>query len=125
MLDRPCEQEFAFRGRLGAAPGADDQGKADFLLEQLDLPGQRRLRDADDVRGTREAAVIAHGDEVFQPPDVDARVIHCLVLSYFPESRATSNSSQRGAAGRPKARGGGRNSPSRATSLSITAMRLK
>jgi flagellar biosynthesis/type III secretory pathway chaperone len=48
---RTFEQALARRGQPDAALDAIEQQKAQFLLQTLDLPRQRRLRDAQIVAG--------------------------------------------------------------------------
>src|SRR3954453_15954630 len=47
VLARSIEQKAAFLCRLSPAPSAVDQRKSDFLFQQLYLPRQRRLGNAD------------------------------------------------------------------------------
>ena len=51
---RPFEQALARRGQPDAALDAIEQQKSQFLLQMLDLPRQRRLRDPQIVAGLAE-----------------------------------------------------------------------
>ena len=69
----------AARTRRGLAPGrgqhdlarrAFDQRHAQLLLQQLDLPTQRRLGDVQHFRGAGEIALVGHSHEIFELTDV-------------------------------------------------------
>ncbi|MGC4071109.1 MAG: hypothetical protein QM760_01040 [Nibricoccus sp.] len=68
-------------GRLGQphrAGAAHDQPRAQLILQLLDLPAQRRLRDVQQLGGTGEVALAGDGDEVAElarvPSEVHARL---------------------------------------------------
>jgi hypothetical protein len=56
----------AFLGRDQAAPLAQEQRKADFILERRDQAADLRLRAVDAVRGFGDAAGLEHGAQRLQ-----------------------------------------------------------
>ena len=59
--------------RLGEpqrAAVAQDELHAQLLLQQLDLPTQRRLGDVQHFRGAGEIALVGHSHEIFELTDV-------------------------------------------------------
>ena len=61
---RAVEQSLAGFGEADAAIDAGEQRGAEFFLQPLHLPRQRRLRDAQMRRGARDAAKLGDADEV-------------------------------------------------------------
>src|SRR5262249_38653415 len=53
-------------GEHDAATAALEQRLAELVLEGLDLPAQRRLRDAEPPGRARDVLLLRHGDEVVQ-----------------------------------------------------------
>ena len=57
------QQHLALLGELDAARVAQDELRADLILEALDVKADRRLREIDLARSLGEAAGVADGDE--------------------------------------------------------------
>lgn len=64
------EQPLAALGQRHATAVALEQRLAQLDLERAHLAAERRLRDAEEGRGSREAAKLGDMDEVFQLPEI-------------------------------------------------------
>ena len=73
--DRPRVPEEALaRGQQLHAPRrAQEQRRAELVLQAADLPAQRRLRDMQAPRGTTDVLLLGDGDEVAQLREAHAR----------------------------------------------------
>src|SRR5262249_47829382 len=80
IFGRARQKEPALLRGLCAAAIASDQLESDFTLQQLDLSRKGGLRDANNVRRMREAAVLAHSNEIAEPLHVDDIVCRHLNL---------------------------------------------
>src|SRR3546814_1958498 len=72
-----CSSDLEAQARrrgFDAAPGAGQQVVAQFGLEQLDLPAERRLRQAQHLGGTGQAAHFADRKSGVQGKSVSVRV---------------------------------------------------
>ena len=58
------EQDAARFGDRHAARAAFQQGPAELVLQELDVPAQRRLRDIERAGGGAEPATLGDGDEI-------------------------------------------------------------
>src|SRR5262249_26994533 len=54
------------RGEDDAAAAALEERLAELVLERLNLPAERRLRDAEPLGGARDVLLLGHGDEVVE-----------------------------------------------------------
>ena len=66
---RLVEQDGARGRQLDPSRGADEQLDPQRGLERLDPLAQRRLRDVQALRGTREMQLLGDGDEVAEVSD--------------------------------------------------------
>ena len=72
---RQVQKQSSLGGERDAARAALEQIHADFFLQILHLPAQRRLRNAQVRRRLREAQRFAHGEKISEMPEFHAAAI--------------------------------------------------
>src|SRR5262249_54765774 len=80
IFGRARQKETTLLRGLCAAAIASDQLESDLTLQQLDLSRKSGLRDANNVRRMREAAVLAHSNGIAEPLPVGGIVRRHLNL---------------------------------------------